>query len=414
MRILFYETLQKRPSSTAWTHIFELLNNLSRLGHSIVWINGHNYSPVEEFDIQGDSQRRHSLWERTKALAMTLPVRGEAMLLWNLLKEVRLLFVGFGTALRHKPDVIYRRHSIFNTEFIIARLFKVPLIKEVNGIVVDEAKITGRAGRFSLAIIDRIERFTLRRADKIVVVTPKLKELLHDDYKIPEGKIVVIENGANTELFKPMDTMEARKRSNLNQDRDYVCFVGVLNQWQGVEYLIGAMPRILEKCPATRLLIIGDGQMREQLIALAEQLGLSDKVIFTGMVPYQTVPLYINASDVCATPFVKARGERSGVSPLKLCEYLACQKPVVASKLGGLAMLAQNSAGVLVEPEDPEALAKAIIGLFQDPELRKQMGENGRKYVVKNRSWESVARRVSEVCRQAIEEHKAKKNRKKP
>ena len=281
MRILFYETLQKRPSSTAWTHIFELLNNLSRLGHSIVWINGHNYSPVEEFDIQGDSQRRHSLWERTKALAMTLPVRGEAMLLWNLLKEVRLLFVGFGTALRHKPDVIYRRHSIFNTEFIIARLFKVPLIKEVNGIVVDEAKITGRAGRFSLAIIDRIERFTLRRADKIVVVTPKLKELLHDDYKIPEGKIVVIENGANTELFKPMDTMEARKRSNLNQDRDYVCFVGVLNQWQGVEYLIGAMPRILEKCPATRLLIIGDGQMREQLIALAEQLGLSDKVIFT-------------------------------------------------------------------------------------------------------------------------------------
>ena len=132
------------------------------------------------------------------------------------------------------------------------------------------------------------------------------------------------------------------------------------------------------------------------------------------MVPYQTVPLYINASDVCATPFVKARGERSGVSPLKLCEYLACQKPVVASKLGGLAMLAQNSAGVLVEPEDPEALAKAIIGLFQDPELRKQMGENGRKYVVKNRSWESVARRVAEVCRQAIEEHKAKKNRKKP
>jgi glycosyltransferase involved in cell wall biosynthesis len=414
MRILFYETPVKNPSSTGWTHIFELLNNLHRLGHSIVWAGGQDYSPVEEFGIGGASQQRQSLWERTKAFVATSPVRGEAMLLWNLLKEVRLLFVAFGTVLRHKPDIIYRRHSIFNTEFIPARFLRFPLIKEVNGIIVDEARITGRAGRFSLGIIDRIERCTLPRADRIIVVTSRLKELLHNDYKIPEDKIVVIENGANTELFKPLDPAEAREKLNLSQDRDYVCFVGSLSRWQGVEYLIEAMPFMLDKCPNTQLLIVGDGQTKEQLIGLAEQLGLSDKVIFTGMVPYRTVPLYINASDVCATPFVKARGERSGVSPLKLCEYLACQKPVVASKLGGLAMLEQSSAGVLVEPEDPGALAKAIIGLLQDPGLRKRMGENGREYVVKNRSWESVAGRVAEVCQQAAREHRAKKSRKKP
>ncbi|MGB6874138.1 MAG: glycosyltransferase family 4 protein [Dehalococcoidia bacterium] len=405
MRILFYETIQKRPSSTAWTHIFELLNNLSRLGHSIAWVNGQNYSPVEEFDIGLDLEQRQSLWERTKAFVMTLPFRGEAMLLWNLLKEVRLFFVAFGTALRHKPDVIYRRHGIFNTECIPAKLFKVPLITEVNGIVIDEVRISEWAGRFSLRIIDRIERLNLRQADKIIVVTSKLKELLHNDYKIPEDKIVVIENGANTKLFQPMGTTKARQELNLSQTNNYICFVGHLWQVQGVEYLIKAMPRILEECPNTQLLIVGSGQTKEELVKVAQQVGVSSNVLFTGRVPYQRVPLYINASDICAAPFIKARNERSGVSPLKLCEYLACQKPVVASNLSGLEMLEQNNAGILVEPEAPGALAKAIIRLLQDPDCRKQMGENGRKYVVKNRSWESVARRVAEVCQQALENY---------
>ena len=146
--------------------------------------------------------------------------------------------------------------------------------------------------------------------------------------------------------------------------------------------------------------------MKEELIELAEQLDVSDKVIFMGMVPYQRVPLYINASDVCAAPFVKVRNERSGVSPLKLCEYLACRKPVVASKLSGLEILEQNNTGILVKPENPEALANAIIRLLQNSDCRNQMGENGRRYVVENRSWESVAKRVAEVCEQNLKRHK--------
>lgn len=414
MRILFYQTLAKRTSGKGWTRVLELLDNLSRLGHSIVWVDGQNYSLVEESDIGLDLGLHQSLWEWTKAFVMTLPFRGEAKLLWNLLKEVRLFLVASGTMLRHKPDLIYRRHSIFNAECVLAKLFKVPLIEEVNGIVVDEAEISGRTSRFSLRIIDRIERLNLRQADKIIVVTSKLKELLCNDYKILEDKIVVIENGANTKLFQPMDTTKARQELNLSQSNNYICFVGMLWRVQGVEYLIKAMPHILEECSNTQLLIVGDGPIKEELVKIAEQVGVSSNVLFTGIVLYQRVPLYINASDVCVAPFIKARNERIGVSPLKLCEYMACRKPVAASKLGGLEMLEQNNAGILVEPEAPEALAKAIIRLLQDPDCRKQMGENGRKYVVKNRSWESVARRVAEVCQQAMEEHKAKRNRRKP
>jgi len=309
---------------------------------------------------------------------------------------------------KRKFDVIYRRHNLFNTEYFLAKLFRIPSVKEVNGIVADEMRIGGKGDRVSVWFMDRIEKWNMPRADKIIVVTAQLEEVLHNEYNVPEDRIVVILNGANTELFKPMDAAEAKDELGLRQSDSYVCFVGSLSKWQGVEYLIEAAPLILESYPNTRFLIIGDGVMKEELIQLTEKVGVSDKVIFTGMMPYQKVPLYINASDICVAPFIRKRNERCGVSPLKFCEYMACEKPVVASRLAGLEMLEQNDAGILVEPENPEALASAIIKLYQDPDLRKQMGGNGRKYVVENRSWESVARKVAEVCEKIVKEHRDK------
>lgn len=95
-----------------------------------------------------------------------------------------------------------------------------------------------------------------------------------------------------------------------------------------------------------------------------------------------------------------------GLSPLKLCEYLACGKPVIASRISGLEVLEEENCGFLVNPEDPQALAIRIIELLRNPELRHKMGENGRKYVVENRSWESVAKKVAQVCEDAVQEYK--------
>jgi glycosyltransferase involved in cell wall biosynthesis len=406
MRILFYEKMRRRPSAGEWTHIFEVLNNLSRLGHSIVWVDGQNYCPVEDFDIQPGSKQRQSLWQRGKAFVMTLPLRGESILLGSLLKEAWLLLTAFGTALRHKPDVIYRRHTLFNSEYFLAKLFRIPSVKEVNGLIADSAR-TGKLGdRFSMQVFDWIEHFSMPKADRIIVVASKMKKVLHKDYNIPENKIVWIENGANTDLFKPMDAKKARNELNLDQSEHYICFVGQFWRTLGIDCLIKSLPYILEKCPQTRFLVVGGGGIKEELIELAEQLNVSDKVIFTGIVPYHRVPLYINASDICVAPFIKKRNERTGVSALKIYEYGACGKPIVTSRLPGLEFVEQSGAGVLVDPDSPEELAEAIMKLIQNPELRKQMGANGRKHVVEGHSWESVARRVGEVCQQALENYR--------
>lgn len=408
MRVLFYaEKIKGNPVSLG-IHIFEVLSGLSKLGHVILYANGQGISIFEDIEINSapGRSRHRSLWNRIKVFVLASPFRDGILLLYGLLKGLKLFFTAFRTVLQYNPDLIYGRHELFSSEYIIAKLFRLPCVKEVNGIIIDEVKITKTWGRLSMAIIDKIERLNMPKADRYIVVTPQLKKVLCRDYKIPEGKIVLIENGANTALFKPVDISQAKKHLGLSLSDSYICFVGSLYPWQGVEFLITAMPYILKECPNTRVLVVGDGEMKDKLIELSKQLGVSDKVLFAGKVAYEQVPWYINASDICVAPFVKERNQRIGLSPLKLCEYLACGKPVVASRISGLEILEEYECGFLVDPENSEALATRIMELLRNPELRQQMGENGQKYVVENRSWENVAKKVAAVCEVAVQEHK--------
>jgi len=378
-------------------HAFEVTSRLSKMGHNVVFLNGG----CSQNDIGAEATPRIPLWRRVEIRLLQWPVfqpfRSELSILGLFRHEIYIFILVFLAIARRKQrfDIIYRRHTVLNIEYLLAKLFGIPSVKEVNGIIPDELRVTKWGDRVSLWVVDRIERFNMPKADKIIVVTAELKEVLHNQYKVPQNKIVVIENGANTDLFKPMDTLEARTKLNLNQSGHYVCFVGSLVQWQGVEYLIRAAPLILESYPDTRFLIVGDGPMKQELIELAEQVGVSNRMIFTGMVPYQKIPLYINTSDVCVLP-KKPMG--SGYSPLKLCEYMACGKPVAATRTDSFEILEEFNTGVLMNPENPSEFAQAIIKLLQNLELRVHMGENGRKYVVENQSWESVAKKVEEVC----------------
>jgi len=314
------------------------------------------------------------------------------------------LFLGLVATRANKYDLVYARAGVSAAAWLISRLAKVPYVTEVNGLIWDEARISW-VGWWRKAFgyfLNWIEGKAYRHSQHVVAVTPRIKEVLVATLGIKPEKIAVIPNGANTDLFKPMDTNRARRQLNLPERCYLVVFVGKLVAWQGVEYLIRSAPYILKGYPESKFLIVGDGTMKRGLIELTQRIGVSDRMIFTGRVPYDRVPLYINACDVCAAPKIPLG---SGYSPLKLYEYMACGKPVVATRTSGFEILEENNAGLLVNPENSQEFANAIMKLLEDPELRKQMGENGRKYVVKNHSWESVARRVAEVCQQALENY---------
>ena len=394
MHILACDNFQGRNVVSESVHIHEVISRLSEMGHDIALLDGDDVrNKVMKENTPGDA-----LWRRIEKRLVQVfrPFRGELSLIGILRHEVYIFFSAFIILLKRKGsfDVIYRRHNLLNSEYFLAKLFRIPFVKEINGLIADELKLISWGDKFSLWVIDRIERFNMSKADKIIVVTPKLKDVLQSEYGINPDRITVIQNGANTDLFKPMDIIQVRDELNLRQEGNYICFVGTLVQWQGIEYLIRTMPAVLCECPQAQLLIVGYGQMKQELMKLAEQVSVLDKTNFVGMVPYNKVPLYMNASDVCVAPKI---GLRSGYSPLKLCEYMACGKPVVGSRASGLEILEESQGGILVEPGNSAELSTAIIKLIKDKELRTKMGESGRKYVVENQSWESVARRVAEV-----------------
>ncbi|RXA19723.1 glycosyltransferase family 1 protein [Methanosarcina sp. MSH10X1] len=376
--LIYYDYLDSNTGSN--THILELFYNLTK------------YVDVTLFAPK--SQKRLELKN-----IKYIPHINKTLFI-GISYELSLFFYLLYYCLKNKPNVIYLRQNSFSfLPVFICKFFKIPCIIEINGFIRDEALMKAssisvtRSIYYVLSVAS--EKFNYNHCDKIVSVTQNLKKQIINVYKIPENKVVVINNGANTDLFRPLVKQESLDRLNLDSSYFYVCFVGNLAPWQGVEYLIKASPLILTESPQTHFLVVGDGVMKEEWLQLAENLGVLNKFIFTGSVPYKMVPTYINAADICVVP---KKPLNSGYSPLKLYEYMACGRPIVATNTSGFEILAEVNAGILINPENSEEFANSVLLLLDNPEVKNSMGENGRKYVAENHSWDGVARKVLGVC----------------
>lgn len=368
------------------THVQELFQNLTKLSDIIL------FEPKGKKKIKNKNVKY--------IFAPSLPVINHFF--FNILLFLQLLLV----CKRKRPDCLYVRHSIvLYSHILISKIMRIPFIIEVNGLPVDQfINIRQRRDMLKTIAITMFsklsEKLNYKHAYKIIAVTFGIKEYIKTEYNIQTDKILVINNGVNCDLFKPMEKSSIKKELKLEDKTKYICFVGSLISWQGVEYLINAAPLILKENPNTKFIIIGSGMLEKELIGLTKRENVSDNFIFTGAIPYKKVPQYINASDICV---VYKKPLKSGYSPLKLYEYMACGVPVVASRLSGFEILEESKSGILVEPENPKKLAKAIIKLLKDKKLREKMGDYGRNYVVKHHSWKAISKKIERVIESALE-----------
>jgi glycosyltransferase involved in cell wall biosynthesis len=368
-------------------HQHELITHLSKI------LNVNMISQREDQEISfGNSNSR----------PLPMLPENKSRILHSIQYIFRSITIGLTVIKRKKIRLIYARHGVSTIPAIfLASISNIPMIIEVNGILSDEIKNDDAKG-LQHKLLRFLDKLGSIFSSRIIAVTSGIKKYFTEEFQMSPETIVVIPNGVNTSLFRPMNQNESRGRLGLDLNCRYILFIGSLTPWQGIEYLVEAGPFILQKIPSAKFLIVGNGIMKNGLIDRAKKLGIYNNFKFTGVVGYEKAPQYINSSNVC---IVYKKPLKSGYSPLKLYEYMACGKPVVASKVEGFELLESCHAGVLVEPERPRELADAIMRILNNEELGKEMGNNGRDFISIQKSWDVVAQRIKSICETVLNNH---------
>jgi glycosyltransferase involved in cell wall biosynthesis len=246
-----------------------------------------------------------------------------------------------------------------------------------------------------------LTRLLLRAADLILPTSSDLKEHLVEQ-GVPERKIMDYPNGVDINLFSNRDGMEIRSRYHL-EDTEIILYIGTFIKARYLPVLIKAFAKVRQVRRNAKLLMVGStlysvsgprGSDEENLRQLADELGIRDDVIFTGYVPQTDIPDFIAAADITVSPVPPLSFYKMS-SPIKLFEYMAMSKPVVASEeIPEHKRVMEQSGGGILVPFSPDAFADAIIELLNHPEIAAEMGRRGRDWLVENRSYEVMARRL--------------------
>jgi len=305
-------------------------------------------------------------------------------------------------------DVIHERLGLYSYGgWWTARSLGLPYVMEVNAPLVEEKALAGYPLSPTQRLSARLSTaFCLRQADQIVSVSSSLKDYLVARLGIDEAVITVLPNAADTDAFG-LDCERENVRALLDlSNKTVIGFVGALHVWYGIENLLVAFDQVRRQRPDAFLLLVGDGQARPDLEHLSAKLGLGQAVRLLGKVEHTRIPPLLSAMDIAVAPF---RHLPTGfyASPIKVFEYMAAGKAIVASRIGQVAeVLRHERDALLVKPGDAQELSQAILRLADDPQLRKNIGSAARAQARAKYSWDVYAGRLVEVYQKAIKRSK--------
>lgn len=310
-------------------------------------------------------------------------------------------FALFRTMWREKPDVMLWFDSPGQiAPLMCAGLMRCPYVLFVNGLPGEELAGLWRWRPLRIAIEWTLQ-VAVQRSQAVVSVCREISLWMQREWGITADRCHVIRNGVDPSICVPRHKKDARHRLGLNLEGQYIGFVGGFFPWHGLDTLVEAMTVISRECPAAKLLLVGDGHTRPALQALVRQRGLEDAVLFAGRVGFDEVPWWIGASDVCVVLHRPIRFYPG--DSMKLWEYLACARPVVATAGEGYGDLVEKlGAGLSVKGDDPAALAEGLLGILHNSVSAERMGETGRAAVVRSHTWDARAVELEDVCNLAL------------
>jgi glycosyltransferase involved in cell wall biosynthesis len=371
MKILYSHRIQSHDGQGV--HLESLVAALRAEGHEVLVVGPSAYAQA---GFGGESRLVAAVRRLLPAFAVELLELAYSIPAWRKLARAADSF---------RPDVLYERYNLFYLSGAwVALRSRIPFLVEVNAPLAEER---ARFGNLRLKRLARwAEAYVWRRADRVLPVTEVLAGHVVAA-GVARDRIAVIPNGIDLADY-PQSL--ADRQAGQGAAELVLGFVGFVRDWHGLDRVVRAIAS-WHGPPRLALQVVGEGPARPGLERLAAELGIADRVRFTGLARREDIPKLNAGFDIALQPAAVPYA-----SPLKVAEYMAAGRAIVAPDQPNLhEMLEHERTALLFDPRDDGAMTAAIMRLVREPELRARLGQAARADVIaKDRTWAGNARRV--------------------
>lgn len=372
---------------------------LPSYGHKIIWISRGDSDKIEktkynEVEVYIVPYKFHkSLF--MKAINLVI----HSFKKYKLIKNIQ----------RHSNiDIIQSRLDIFNALIGLraSKRFKIPSVYQFHFpqplfTYTNKNKKLERIALF-------IQKYILKKTDLILPINTYMLNYLKNR-NVEESKLYTLPMGVNHDTFSPNQKNEKlRSRYNLHGNKIFI-YVGTMDKSRNLEVIIKAFALVKKNIEKTKLLMVGEGNGKEELEELSRKLNIENDTLFVGKVPYSEVLEYINLADIglCPVPplpmFIMS-------SPTKILEYLSTGIPVIGNReiIEVRDVITSSNGGLLVD-FDFQSFAECMLQLVENDKMRRMMGKKGREWVISHRSYDQIAKGVEKQYFKLVKRYNSNK-----
>ena len=368
-------------------HCSGLAGALAKLGHSV---------HIVTLDFPGAPSYEEI--EGVRIYRTPIELGHPNFIVWTLIfnhfieKRVAMLSRDVKFDILHAHDWLVAPASIASKHYL-----RLPLVSTIHSTEVGRSHGLHNPDSY---LIDGVEWWLTYESKRIIVTSNAMKREVEDHFHLPSEKIDIIPNAIDASKYNiPVDRGNVKRRFGIDPSERIVLFVGRLVPQKGVEYLIMAAPKIVERHPDARIVIVGDGWSKDYLLSLAASTGCQHKITFLGFISDQDLIEIMLSSDVLVVPSIY---EPFGIVAL---EGMAAGIPIVASNTGGLAEIIEHDrTGFLAYKENSDSIAWGVNRILSDPGYASWLVQNAKRKIREVYSWDAVARRTIETYERALRE----------
>ncbi|MFG1889364.1 glycosyltransferase family 4 protein [Micromonospora sp. NPDC049051] len=364
-------------------HVHALSVALAAAGHEVTVVTRHtDGAPLEEY---ADGVRI----VRAAEDPVTFPLATSSLLAWTMAFNHTLTRAALRATEAGAYDVIHAHDwLVAHTAMTLREHLDIPLVSTIHA--TEAGRHQGWLPEEMNRTIHGVEHWLASESGRVIVCSGYMRDEVTGLFGVPTGRVEVVPNGVEPHRWQVPAAAVAQARARFAGDGPLVTFAGRLVYEKGVQHLIAGLPRLRERHPGLRAVIVGDGPYRAELEAEVHRLGLGATVSLPGFLGGTDLPAVMAASDCFAVPSIY---EPFGMVAL---EGAAAGAPLAVAATGGLAEIVEPGVtGMTFRPHDPDGLTEAVHALLSDTERARALARRARRMVHDQYGWSAIAQRTA-------------------